>query len=887
MASYTDIIPQFNPYIQQLPVEAMVYVGMEKQRRYDEGIQKIQTQIDNIAGLDIIRDVDRSYLQSKLNELGSNLMGVAAGDFSNFQLVNSVGGMVNQVSKDPIVQNAVNSTALYRKEYNLMEEARKEGKSSIQNQWDFKTRASNWLYSKDLAQSFNETYTPYIDVDKKWLDVMKTLHSDLTEQDIAQVTVTNADGTVNTKKTLAAMQRVSRESVSAEKIENALRASLTPDDLNQLNINGRYEFRGYDTPQKLEVYSKTKYGTLIRQNEESIKNLEGYANLKSSNPAEQQKALATIEQLKARNSQLKLDMDEEIAEIYENPDQAKATIYKNGAISQFAVAHSWEHKKDNLLQSPVLENEHWEKNYALDRSKFNLSVRSQNWNEYIDKEKLKIDKANLLIAQQKLQAQMFGGNAPFETYLGENTNIQAPLTAMNNDVIALNSDANTIIEQMAKSMSATVGQVESSIREYSNGNPDNIPVEWRDEVDRVIANRNKATRINEAINTITNEVDSSADFTNMRGELEKAVQSLPSITIKDAAGRNVVFSQKEILNYLGKRRENVMASPGGVGGATVSYEGLTDKEKLLYSAEQGAAPGKDLTATQQITRSLDIGSAFGFPSATTKQMKTISDPVNDVIRKYDYQIQKKMTDYQEKRDGEINNRLMQRTGKYVPRLTSITFSSEGGDVARRTWEGIASSALQRYETDKGGAAELSEDDIDTGLKALTADDRQKIIYKKLTQGDDTYVVMITPGGKEITVPLTEREAIQLPITDPNEPSPQYVDLAETLVLGNGNTNPNNNPDQSYFTRANMPYINRLNVKGDVTSSKTNSGKKFLTLRLNIPGVGWSPLKLDKYPMPSDGIINFVNSLTDDDVKQLYLSDPRVPAEWKTAIQSIK
>jgi hypothetical protein len=42
MASYTDQIPQFNPYIQQLPVEAMAQVGMEKQRRYDEGLQKIQ-----------------------------------------------------------------------------------------------------------------------------------------------------------------------------------------------------------------------------------------------------------------------------------------------------------------------------------------------------------------------------------------------------------------------------------------------------------------------------------------------------------------------------------------------------------------------------------------------------------------------------------------------------------------------------------------------------------------------------------------------------------------------------------------------------------------------------------------------------------------------------
>jgi len=116
MASFTDILPQFNPYIQQLPVDAMVQVGMEKQRRYDEGVQKIQTQIDNIAGMDVIRDVDKAYLQSKLNELGNNLKTVAAGDFSNFQLVNSVSGMANQIGKDPIIQGAVGSTAWYRKQ---------------------------------------------------------------------------------------------------------------------------------------------------------------------------------------------------------------------------------------------------------------------------------------------------------------------------------------------------------------------------------------------------------------------------------------------------------------------------------------------------------------------------------------------------------------------------------------------------------------------------------------------------------------------------------------------------------------------------------------------------------------------------------------------------
>ena len=40
MASWTDKIPEFNPYVQQLPVEEMLKVGMYKQGKYDEGIKK-------------------------------------------------------------------------------------------------------------------------------------------------------------------------------------------------------------------------------------------------------------------------------------------------------------------------------------------------------------------------------------------------------------------------------------------------------------------------------------------------------------------------------------------------------------------------------------------------------------------------------------------------------------------------------------------------------------------------------------------------------------------------------------------------------------------------------------------------------------------------------
>ena len=67
MASFTDQISQFNPYIQQLPIDAMVKVGMYKQQQYDQGVQKIQSYVDNIAGMDLYRPQDKAYLQSKLN----------------------------------------------------------------------------------------------------------------------------------------------------------------------------------------------------------------------------------------------------------------------------------------------------------------------------------------------------------------------------------------------------------------------------------------------------------------------------------------------------------------------------------------------------------------------------------------------------------------------------------------------------------------------------------------------------------------------------------------------------------------------------------------------------------------------------------------------------
>jgi hypothetical protein len=268
MASYTDIAPKFNPYIQQLPVEAMVQVGMEKQKRYDEGVEKIQTSIDNVAGLDVVRDVDKAYLQSKLNDLGSKLKTVAAGDFSNYQLVNSVGGMAKQIGKDTTIQSAVSSTNAYRRGMADMQNAQKEGKSSPSNDAIFKQEVGKWLNNKDVESSFSGSYTPYTNNKKNALEVIKQLTGDST--------ITENAFTMDAKGNLVIADAVVREKmagISPERIQQALMVGLSPADFKQMEIDGRYNYANIPDDkfiQSIENSYKSKETSFMAQKEEIL-----------------------------------------------------------------------------------------------------------------------------------------------------------------------------------------------------------------------------------------------------------------------------------------------------------------------------------------------------------------------------------------------------------------------------------------------------------------------------------------------------------------------------------------------------------------------------------------------------------------------------------------
>ena len=260
MASFTDnpqALGTFNPYVQQLPVEAMVKVGMAKQEQYNQGVQKIQTAIDNIGGLDIAKDSDRAYLQSKINQLGNNLKFVAAGDFSDFQLVNSVNGMTGQLAKDSNVQNAVASTAKLRKEQQRKEKAIQDGKSSPENEYVFNMQASKYLDSSEIGESFNGQYIEYTDVDKKLRDLaskLKEVDSSIDNpyiRDASGKTLyydnkggVSTDPSKGEPKYDTVMLTTKIKGIGAEKILNNFYDSLNETDKRQLNITAQYHYRG-------------------------------------------------------------------------------------------------------------------------------------------------------------------------------------------------------------------------------------------------------------------------------------------------------------------------------------------------------------------------------------------------------------------------------------------------------------------------------------------------------------------------------------------------------------------------------------------------------------------------------------------------------------------
>lgn len=760
MASFTDQISKFNPYVQQLPVETMKQVGLYKQQKYDEGVEKIQGYIDTIAGLDVMHDSDKEYLQSKLNALGGNLKNVAAGDFSNQQLVTSVGGMATQISKDYNVQNAVSSTSWYRRQAETIEAARKEGKTAASNIDDFDEQVKGWLNKKEAGQVFRGQYSPYRDVNKKIFEAIKLVHSNAQSLDTAYGL--DKDGNVDMNNVLAALKRQGIETVDEGQLRTAIGAALDSEDYHQLYIDGKYQLKS-TTPEQLLNYANKDYERSKDYAKAQIERINKDL-LTASTATGQLKLLESRRHFEevlgdpAKGVKGTLDQNYEatLQSIKDNPNSARGKIYTKNYIDQFANGYAWANVKDELLNNPVREDYWKAKNYTLavtsaDRDwikkQFDMSMEGKKFaletQKYLDTKTGTGDPYFVRSGDPTTDA-----NTAYENYTASNAKLEDQNNGILNDLAGKSSTLTTKV---------LPADILKNINNYQDGKYKPKTKYEAQQIEAYIDNRNKLANQKAIHDELQNQAVKELTGTTYDGYLKGLVGNKNPITLTDKNGQKVTFSASEVYNYLSKEQIKTQGAQGsGVTTATI-VGNLTNKEKLLQEklknryAPLGIRPSGDKTLDAYIS---------GFNQIKTTQ------------RQLDQQIAAKTAE-----------KLAPLTGGFATEQAGVTFAKPD-DKAKLVTDltNIAQADLQQ----KTGALGYVPKNV---IETLTKKPLEDVEFQTVRKGDEYFIKVVDKNNP------TEIELMPVPrsfVVQSQQLGAKYLnqntDLADLLLRNSGSTN---------------------------------------------------------------------------------------------------
>lgn len=858
MASFTDQTSQFNPYISQLPVEQMVQVGMQKQAQYNQGVQKIQSYIDNIAGIDVIKDSQKQYLQSKLNELGSKLKTVAAGDFSNQQLVNSVGGMATQIVKDPVVQNAMYSTQRVRKEQGNLDAARKNGKSSPENEAYFNYGLNQWLNDGSLDSAYTGSYTEYTDVGKKLRDIADKVHEidgsvDIPyRRDAAGQLIKDRNGNPIVDD---AMLRIVTKGKPAQKLLDNFYSGLDEKDMQQLRISGWYHYRGADKDTfKKDIVSAYSDQKKMISDSVAQDSVELSTNTKLTAA---QKAVLTA-RINASNEALKSgklekQMNDELAGIdnIQNLDEFKYKLYTNKFLTNTAKALSYQSTQEQILTNPY-------KQVQLEVSKMNQQAEIAR-QAHLDR------MATLSLETQKFQYQMAkdlkdeAGSRV--TPAGLPTDVEKPtLITLDRDI---KRDKDQLDELNAKSGVSLYGKLNDTEKRksldllYSNYLTNPRSITDNDQRDYVEQRRVLEVKISQKNNVSQAVLKGSTKFDE---DLKKVMSGEPSITFRDGNSytpQQLFEMDKDVSAHY--RTTGATSIGGSMTGATTGSQTTTFDSAGFLNKYAGTRLeplarayvknyyGQELTPTEKLMVN------------TAKNIRGKYDPLASQIsaNKLQYQtdqIAKFMPEYQVQR-GTLDPTLNKTDAKNIDDLLATKYAQYNEKGALNVSE-------------KGM---FSPETISSWRTAKGATDVKYTIEKNQ---DGSGRLVIQKGTETQTVPIKSDElGIFFPQAAKSNPFQEIK--FNVLSSTNHTTNSANikgdasGAVSAFMSGYNLPQLSRTalapKVRIDVEGSKDNDGGASDRYQLRMYAQGddgvWKTQVLNQGGWTSEaGILEMLNNI---------------------------
>jgi len=250
MASAHSLVRNYNEFIPPVDLDFMVKAMAQKQQQYDQNYAALQEQIDAIGAMDLAKDADRQYLYEKTQSLIKEINMSGQTDLSSKGVTRQISNHIKQALDENVV-NGLQNTAAMRRYQAEVAEIKKNGKGdySLMNEVYGFIPIQEWLEDGQVGTSIqgNARYTPYTDVQKKYVDFMKEMAATRGTQKFT-FQDPNMPGRL--------IEREFR-GLHPEEVRTVFEGMLSPQDRQQLVINGWYNFSQASPDYAKEVLKNT------------------------------------------------------------------------------------------------------------------------------------------------------------------------------------------------------------------------------------------------------------------------------------------------------------------------------------------------------------------------------------------------------------------------------------------------------------------------------------------------------------------------------------------------------------------------------------------------------------------------------------------------------
>ena len=312
-----------------------------KQGQYDTNKAKIQSGLEQLSQLQVLRPQDKEYIQAKMQDITTKINNYGENDLSQSFVADDMFGMIKSAARDPFILSAIENTTKLSKVNTEIAEKKKKGDGSY-NDLNYtymleEAGVSDYMSGKrnDIG---NLQYNDYVDLTKVHLDKLKVI-KDLKGKRFIE-TIDN-NGTI---------QRKEIDGMTNQEIQNYFGSMISPSELKQLEINGWSKYGGNE--KEARKYYGEYNDKLASNYEEKLKTLEAKKNNNTLPPNEIEEAKLEIESVKTsielakENSKNKESVG--IKNIYTFLEKAN---YLNGISKMASTEWSYEYKLDPIWKA--------------------------------------------------------------------------------------------------------------------------------------------------------------------------------------------------------------------------------------------------------------------------------------------------------------------------------------------------------------------------------------------------------------------------------------------------------------------------------------------------------------------------------------------------------